>query len=185
MNGLTTTQLIELCRSGDARAAESLLRDYQPVLFRLALSILDDPAEADEATQDALVAAFKALDSYRGQAAFRTWLFTITINVCRERLRKRNAYTRLQQTLQAVFRLRAPVPHPEEVAIQNEQQAALWAALNRLDENHRLPIVLRYYHELSTAEIAQVLNTSERTIYTRLKTAHERLRALLKRKVEF
>jgi RNA polymerase sigma-70 factor (ECF subfamily) len=185
LNGLTTTQLIELCRSGDARAAESLLRDYQPALFRLALSILDDPAEADEAAQDALVAAFKALESYRGQAAFRTWLFSIALNVCRERLRKRTAYARLQSALQAVFRLHAPVPRPEEVVIQNEQQAALWSALNRLNEDLRLPLVLRYYHELSIAEIAQVMNTSERTVYTRLKTAHERLRALLKRKVEF
>jgi RNA polymerase sigma-70 factor, ECF subfamily len=184
LNGLTTAQLIELCRSGDSHAAESLLRAYQPALFRLAISILDDAAEADEAVQDALIAAFHALDSYRGQAAFRTWLFTITLNTCRERLRKRSTHARLQQALQAVFHLRPSLPKPEELAIEGETQAVLWKALNQLDENHRLPIVLRYYHELPIAEIAQVMGTSERTIYTRLTTAHERLKALLKGKVE-
>src|SRR3546814_12520019 len=60
----------------------------------LALSILDDPAEAEEAAQDALVAAINALDTYRGDSAFTTWLYAITLNVCRTRLRKHRSEER-------------------------------------------------------------------------------------------
>jgi RNA polymerase sigma factor (sigma-70 family) len=62
-------------------------------------------AEAEEATQDAFLAALKAFDSYRGEAALSTWLYRITINLCRTRLRRRNARERLKKTLRAIFRV--------------------------------------------------------------------------------
>ena len=159
-----------------------LIDAYQHLVYRLAFSILNDAAEADEATQDAFVAALGALASYRGDSAFGTWLYAITLNVCRGRLRKRRARERLQQVVQAIFHYTADhdaaLP-PETTAIRNETDAAVRQAVQSLSEKERLPIILRYEQELPIAEIAQVLGVSERTVHTRLRAAHEQLRTAL------
>jgi RNA polymerase sigma-70 factor, ECF subfamily len=180
-----TAQLIERCRAGDALAIEALVRAHEQAVYRLALSILDDPAEADEAAQDSFVAALRALKSYRGESAFTTWLYAITLNVCRARLRQRRTWGRLMNSLRALLRRRGDAPaDPEAVVIQHEADADLWNAVAVLDEKHRLPVILRYYQGLSTAEIAQVLGISEGTVHSRLFTARERLRAQLKEQAE-
>ena len=179
-----TIRLISLTRAGDAAAIEALVQAHKAPVHRLAVSILDDPAEADEATQDAFVAAIDRLDSYRGDASFATWLYAITLNVCRGRLRKRRSRQRLAQVLQAVFRVSGPSdPHPEQVVVQRESDAALWRAIQSLNEKLREVIVLRYYHELRLNDIAQVVGVSERTVRDRLHAAHEQLRTALQDKV--
>ena len=69
---------------------------------------------------------------------------------------------------------------PEESAIQNDRQAEVWKALNKLDEPFRIVVVLRYYHELSIAEISEILSVNEGTIHSRLHKARERLRNSLR-----
>jgi RNA polymerase sigma-70 factor (ECF subfamily) len=180
---MNTAQLIAGCREGDARSIELLLEQHQARLFRLALSVLDDPAEADEAVQVALIAALQGLESYRSGSSLGTWLYSITLNVCRSRLRKRQVRDKLHQALQAVARLAGAAPaHPEESLVQRQAQAALWQALQSLGEKHRLPVVLRYYDNFSVAEIAEMLGVSEGTVSSRLFTARERLRMILTRK---
>ncbi len=182
---MDTAQLIERCRAGDAPAIEALVRAHEQAVYRLALSLLDDPAEADEATQDSFVAALRALKTYRSQAAFTTWLYAITLNVCRARLRRRRTWGRLMNSLRALLRVGGDAPaDPEAVVIQNEADTELWNAVTELDEKHRLPIILRYYQGFSTAETAQVLGISEGTVHSRLFTARERLRAHLKEQAE-
>jgi RNA polymerase sigma-70 factor (ECF subfamily) len=175
------TQLLALCRAGDEQALTQLLTAQRPKLFRLALSILDDAAEADEATQEAWLAARRALPSFRGEAALSTWLYRITLNVCRSKLRKQRARQRLQQVLTVVFRWEAEVVHPEEAAFQLEADRALWAAIRALPDTEREVIVLRYYHAHPIAEVAQILNVSERTVHNRLHAAHQKLRSKVHR----
>ena len=182
---MDTAQLIERCRAGNAPAIEALVRAHEQAVYRLALSILDDPAEADEAAQDSFVAALEALKTYRGESAFTTWLYAITLNVCRTRLRRRRTWGRLMDSLRALLRLGGDAPaNPEAVVIQNEADAELWNAVTELDEKHRLPVILRYYQGFSTAEIAQLLAISEGTVHSRLFTARERLRVRLKERAE-
>jgi RNA polymerase sigma-70 factor, ECF subfamily len=184
VNSTETVQLIRRCRAFDQHAVEELVQCYQPAIFRMALSVLDDPAEAEEAAQDALVQALGALSSYRGEAAFTTWLYTITLNVCRGRLRKRRAWGRLLEGLRALLRFEqaGQALAPENAALRREADEGVWQALAALPENLRLPVVLRYYHDLPVADMATMLGVSERTVHTRLRTAHERLRVLLKDK---
>lgn len=170
------THLLALCQAGDGQALAQLLQTHRPALFRLALSLLDDAAEADEATQEAWLAALRALPSFRGEAALSTWLYRITLNVCRGKLRQRRARQRLQQVLTALFRWNTEAVHPEETAFQQDADRALWAAICALPEAEREVIVLRYYHAHSISELAQVLNVSERTVHNRLHNAHQRLR---------
>jgi len=182
MNEVKPLQLIQRCEAGEAGAIEEFVHTYQPTAYRLALSILDDPAEADETAQDVLVTALHRLASFRGEAAFTTWLYTITLNLCRGRLRKRRSRERLARLLREAFRLHDQTQHPETEVQQVEADAALWGAIRRLAGDQREAIVLRYYHELPIANIALVTGVSERTVHNRLRAAHERLRLLLKEK---
>ena len=110
MSDLPLPQLLQSCRAGEPAAIEQLVSTYRPAVFRLALSILDDAAEADEAAQDTFVAALRALGRYRGDAAFATWLYAIALNVCRGRLRQRRSRQRLLGLLQRWLR-RQPRRH--------------------------------------------------------------------------
>ena len=172
-------RLIELCKVGDSSAIESFVQTYQHDVYRLALSILDDPSEADDTTQEALLAALRALDSFHGASSLKTWLFSITGNICRTRLQKQRRRERLQQILSGILQSSRPAS-VEESAIENESDEALWSAIHTMDEKHRIPIVLRYYHDLSVAEIASILQIPEGTVHSRLNTARRLLHSALK-----
>jgi RNA polymerase sigma-70 factor (ECF subfamily) len=169
---------LEQCREGDSLAIERLVQTYQGDVYRLALSILDDSDEADDATQEVFLSALRALESFRGRSAFKTWLFSITLNVCRNRLGRNKSRGRLHQVLQSLFSQEQA--HPEREALQNESDAALWRAVRGLDDKHRLPVILRYYHDLPVADIAEMLGIPSGTVHSRLNHAREKLRALLK-----
>jgi RNA polymerase sigma-70 factor, ECF subfamily len=171
--------LIELCKVGDSSAIESFVQTYQQDVYRLALSILDDSGEADDATQESLLAALRALDSFHGTSSLKTWLFSITVNICRTRLQRQKRSERLRQILGGISQVQS-IPSVEENAIENESEKALWHAIHSMDEKHRIPIVLRYYHDLSVAEIANILQIPEGTVHSRLNTARRQLHNILK-----
>lgn len=156
----------------------------RPLAYRLALSILADPTEAEDAAQDALIAIVNALPSFRSDAAFTTWVYAIALNTCRKRLKRHFARERLLQAMQAIFALQHTEPHPEEVVIQLEGEALIAQAARALDEKHRLPLLLRYAHGLNVNEIAQILGINKNTVLSRLHTARERLRGVLTHKAD-
>ncbi len=176
--------LLSLCITGDQRAIEMLVRQFERSVFRLALSVLDDPMDASEITQETFLAALKSLPAYQEKSSFKAWLFTIAMNLSRSRLRKRKTLDRLRAVLTGGFWLEnRKTNSPEETVIQDEKEQAVWKALSRLDEKHRLPVILRYFHELPVVEIAQILNVKEGTIHSRLHNARERLQLELKRQL--
>ena len=169
---------LEQCREGDSLAIERLVQTYQQDVYRLALSILDDADDADDATQEVFVAALRALDSFRGEASLKTWLFSITVNVCRNRLGRDKSRERLRQILQSLFLQNQA--HPESDAVQRESDSELWRSVRALGDKHRIPVILRYYHEMPVAEIAETLGLPVGTIHSRLNHARDKLRTLLK-----
>jgi RNA polymerase sigma-70 factor (ECF subfamily) len=176
----TRQRLIAECIAGNEGAIEALVREYEAGVFRLAFSILKDQAEAHEVTQETFLSALRALPWYREQKSFKAWLYTIALNHSRSHLRKRKILERLRSSLTIIFRVETERQvSPEEAAIQNEKEAAVWYSLNQLDERHRVVLVLRYFHELSVAEISEVLSLPEGTIHSRLHNARERLRTAL------
>src|SRR5919108_3964154 len=173
--------LIAECLAGNEDAIELMVRQYEGGVFRLALSIVGDQAEAHEITQETFLSALQSLSSYQEKSSFKAWLYTITLNHSRSHLRKRKAIERLRATLTGLFRLDAEKQSsPEEAAIQNEDEAAVWQSLRQLDERHRIVVILRYFHELSIAEISDILDVNEGTIHSRLHNAREKLREALK-----
>ena len=172
-------RFVELCKVGDSTAIENFVQTYQQDVYHLALSILDNSSEADDATQETLLAALRALDSFQGTSSLKTWLFSITVNICRTRLQRQKRSDRLQQLLGGILRAQGN-PSVEENNIENESNKALWLAIHRMDEKHRVPIVLRYYHDLSITEIATILQIPEGTVHSRLNTARRQLQDVLK-----
>jgi RNA polymerase sigma-70 factor (ECF subfamily) len=180
MNDAYPSWLITECIAGNEAAIEMFVHQYETNIFRLALSIVGDPAEANEITQETFIAALRSLPTYQEKQSLTAWLYTIALNHSRSHLRKRKILERLQTTLAAIFRIETEKQvSPEEAAIQNEKEAQLWNALNQLDERHRTVVVLRYFHELSIAEISEILSVNEGTIHSRLHSAREKLRNAL------
>lgn len=168
-------ELLQQAKANDAAATEALVREYYRYVFRLCLSVLDDPTEADDAAQETFIAAARNLPGYRGEAEPKTWLYAIAVNNCRGRLRKRQARHRLENSLRAVYSLFQRTSDPEQVTIQDEADWQVCQAVDSLGEKHRLPVILRYVHELSVPEIAAILNMSEGTVHSRLHYARQRL----------
>ncbi|MAT44080.1 MAG: hypothetical protein CL609_17230 [Anaerolineaceae bacterium] len=176
---MDTITLIQQCQAGDTTAIEVLVETYQSSMYRLAILLLDDPAEADEAVQNAFISACRSIHSYQGNASLRTWLTSIVINECYNILRKRARMERLKERILIFVRLFAPTKHPENKVIEREENDLVWHTIQTLGEKHRVPIILRYYQDLSVIEIAQILNIKEGTVHSRLNTARERLRKAL------
>ena len=169
--------LIPECIAGNQDAIEMLVRQYEAGVFRLAYSIVGDPAEAAEITQETFIAALRSLPAYREKQTFKAWLYTIALNHSRSHLRKRKVIVRLRNTLSGIFRLESQKQKtPEEATLQNEKEAAIWNALHQLSEQQRIVVILRYFHELSIAEISGILAVNEGTIHSRLHSAREKLR---------
>ena len=187
IRGMTETHLSRLiaeCIAGDEAAIEMLVRQHETGVFRLALSIVGDQTDANEITQETFIAALRSLPSfqeYDHRKSFKAWLYTFALNTSRSHLRKRKVLERLRNTLTSMFQVETQKQVlPEETIIQDEKEAAIWSCLNQLDDRHRIVLILRYFHELSIAEISEILAVNEGTIHSRLHNAREKLRSALK-----
>jgi len=181
MNNVESAWLINECIAGNEDAIELFVRQYETDVFRLALSIVGDQAEANEITQETFLSALKSFRLYQEKNSLRAWLYTIALNHSRSHLRKQKILERLRTAVTTVFQLeeRHKQRSPEDVFIQDEKEAAIWNELNKLDERHRTVVVLRYFHDLSISEISEILAVNEGTIHSRLHTARERLKRSL------
>jgi len=181
MDATESAWLINECIAGNEDAIEMLVRQYETGVFRFALSIVGDQAEANEITQETFLSALHSLRNYQEKNSLKAWLFTITLNHSRSHLRKQKVLERLRTAATAIFHIEQSQKQtqPEDAVIQDEKEALIWKELNKLDERHRTVVVLRYFHELSITEIAEILAISEGTIHSRLHTAREKLRKQL------
>ena len=176
--------LIQRCIAGDATAFEPLVEKYRQRVWRLAYQVLHDREEAWDVAQDAFVRAFHSLPSFRGQSAFYTWLFRITVNVATDRHRQRGAQARAfgpERVSEEEWARTTPDPGggPEQQAARKEQRERIRSALDALPPKARTIIMLSDVEGLSYREIAEVLNCPIGTVMSRLHNARKRLKALL------
>jgi RNA polymerase sigma-70 factor (ECF subfamily) len=154
---------------------DDLMRNHYAYIYRLAYSILDDPDEADDATQETFIRAAAHLSEFRGEAEIKTWLSAITVNVCRGELRKRRTRSLVVNTVHMFLLLVGKDLEPEEQALQNDLHAQLRQAITGLDEKHRIPVILHYVQRLSVSQIAAIMATNENTVHSRLFHARRKL----------
>ena len=176
---LEDQELVALARAGDTEKYELLVGRYYDLAFRTAYVITGSAADAEDAVQEALLNAYRALSRFRPQEPFRPWLLTIVANQARNRRRsisRRMAHT---VTLSPDLQLRDPARSPEEAAEAAEERAALLRGLNTLPDQDRQVIACRYFLELSTEETGAVLGWPQGTVKSRLSRGVERLRAVM------
>jgi RNA polymerase sigma-70 factor (ECF subfamily) len=176
--------LIQRCIAGDATAFEPLVEKYRQRVWRLAYQVLHDREEAWDVAQEAFVRAFHSLPSFRGQSAFYTWLFRITVNVATDRHRQRGAQARAfgpERVTEEEWARTTPDPGggPEQQAARKEQRERIRSALDALPPKARTIIMLSDVEGLSYREIAEVLNCPIGTVMSRLHNARKRLKILL------
>ncbi|MFO8034996.1 MAG: sigma-70 family RNA polymerase sigma factor [Candidatus Bipolaricaulota bacterium] len=160
-------ELVQRSLDGDLEAWGEIVRRYKDAVFGVALAILRNRADAEDAVQEAFIRAYHRLHRYDLSRRFSTWLLTVTANVARNILRKR----RPEQS----ERFHWP-EDPAEVTRAEEVREMVRKTVWSLPDPYREPLVLRYWHELDLADISQVLGMREGTVKTRL----HRGRALVK-----
>lgn len=172
--------LLTVGQATDVQIVEHLVQNYYTMLYRLGLHILRDHDDAEDAAQETILTASQKIGQYEAGTELRAWVYTIGVNTCRAMWRKRQWQNRLHGVLVWLGQERTDAAAlPEQHTLRSERDARLWNAINALDEKHRLPIILRYAHDLSTAEIGEALGINEGTVRSRLHYAHKQLEARL------
>jgi RNA polymerase sigma-70 factor (ECF subfamily) len=175
---LTDEEAVDRVRGGEIELFELLLRRYNQRVYRTARAVLRDDAEAEDATQEAWLAAYRHLDQFEGRAKFSTWLTRIVLREAWARSRKKNRAT--EDTMSEREEPAAEsTPTPEEDATAREVRDYLDSAVEALPEEYRTVFVLRAIEELSTAETAESLDLSEENVKVRL----HRARAMIRREL--
>jgi RNA polymerase sigma-70 factor (ECF subfamily) len=175
---MSELDLIQQALEGEVEAWGEIVKRYKKAVFGIAMGILGNCADAEDATQDAFIKAFENLGSYDIKRRFSTWIFTITTNICKNKLRRRRA-SPFSLSLENPSHLWGGSDPSSEVA-KEERHSALREALGELSFKYRAPIILRYYADMNYKEIGSVLNVPQGTVKVRL----HRGKALLKEKLE-
>jgi RNA polymerase sigma-70 factor (ECF subfamily) len=180
-------ELIQRVCEGDKDAFYCLVQPCERGVFSAAMSILNNPADAEEVAQEAVLKAFTALPRFRGDCKFSTWLIQITINEARLKLRKdrRHLYESVDEQQTDEQGDYFPKDYadwreiPSETLQRKELREALKRALDSLPPKYREVLILRDVQHLSIQETAQVLGITEGSVKTRLLRARFQMRDAL------
>lgn len=176
--------LVERVRAGDPVAFEVIMRRYNRRLFRLAVSILKNPAEAEDVVQETYVRAYEKIDDFIGPTGFAAWLSRIAVNESLGRLRTRGRVVSLEERAlgadgERAAAIRTPNPDPERLAVNSELRRMLEDAIVALPVDFRTVFILRAVEGLSIDETAACLSIRPETVKTRFHRARRLLQSNL------
>lgn len=174
--------LIRRLQQRDERAFEEMVRLYQHKVFNLVYRMIGSAEEAEDIAQEVFVTVFKAIDSFRGESKFSTWLYRIAANHCKNRMKYlgRRSYKATGELDEAAERemqdaqpsaMRPHVDGPDAVLEGLQLERMVQSGIAALDEEHRALIVLRDVEDLSYDEIASITGLAEGTVKSRLHRA--------------
>lgn len=174
--------VVARARDGDARAFEQLVRCHQRAMYAVALRILGNPADAEEAAQDGFVAAWRRLPQFRSDARFSTWLYRIVVNQAVSELRRRARRAGTSVDLSDIDASDQPVAlntDPYQRSEASALLAELRAALAALPTDLRVCWVLREVENCSYEEVATIVGVSLDTARGRIYRARRRLAEMM------
>ena len=164
---------VQAAIAGDQDAFAELLYAYQDAVYNLCYRMLSDHVEAEDAAQEAFLRAYLNLRRYDPGRSFKTWILSIASNHCIDRLRRRRMqYVSIDDPLPSLT-LSTNEPEPEDVTILREQSRRIQGLLSDLAPDYRAAVVLRYWYDYSYVEIADMLDTTESAIKSRLFRARQ------------
>jgi RNA polymerase sigma-70 factor (ECF subfamily) len=180
----TDRELVEAAQAGEAEAFGAIVRRHQRRVYRLAVHLLRNPAEAEDVTQDTFVRAYGALDRFDGRSEPFTWIYRIAVNLSLNAIRARKPAERSSspddpRVESLLVERRAKLASPEAVSEDKELAIALLAGIDSLSETLRATLILVVVDGLPHADVGNILGCSEGTVAWRVHEARRRLRLYL------
>ncbi|MBS4210106.1 sigma-70 family RNA polymerase sigma factor [Bacillus sp. FJAT-50079] len=160
----TVKKLVKKAKRGDGEAFVSLVKQYEDVLYRTASKLLNNDEDVADVLQETLITAYERLHTLKNDAYFNTWIYKILINQCNSLLNKRNHFSSVD------------VQHLSELGTDDFQKIEMEDALNSLNKDYKLALVLYFIVGLNVREISAFLKEPEGTIKSRLSRAKSILR---------
>jgi RNA polymerase sigma-70 factor (ECF subfamily) len=172
----TDGDLVDRCRAGDVEAFETVYRQHAARIYSLACRMAGSPEDGEDLLQEIFLQAYRKLGSYKGDAAFGTWLYRLALNHCLDYVRSRQAkMNRLTETLDADTSFRPLARRETPIA-----RVDLERALERLPDGCREAFVLHEVEGFDHKEVAAMLGIAEGTSKSQVFKARAKLRALLR-----
>jgi RNA polymerase sigma-70 factor (ECF subfamily) len=169
-------QVLRRAIAGDLPAFEQIIARHERRVLTLAWRLLGNPEDAQDASQEVFLRAFRFLHRFDANRPIEPWLVRMTVNVCRDMGRKRRPTVLLEADT-----LHAPGNPHTELNLE-EQKTALYLALQQLPEKERSAVVLRDIEGFSTAEVAEILGSSESTVRAQISSARLKIRKAISKR---
>lgn len=171
-------------KKGDILGLKMLVRAYQVQAVQAAYFIIQDRMLAEEVAQEAFLRVYKRIEQFDEKRPFSPWFFRIVTNLARKAAQKEKRSVSLDTFLSdpgitLLELLPDELPRPEEQVATQQLQEEVWQAIGRLTPKQRTSIVMRYYLDMSEAEMADTLEIASGTVKWHLHAARKRLRMLL------
>lgn len=183
--------LLRRLRDRDERAFRELIENHRDRVFNITFRMLGNRAEAEDVAQEVFITVFKTIEAFREESKFSTWLYRVTVNHCKNRIKylaRRHDRDRdeLDETSNSANgQIGAPPPSAPDRALEGAQlEKLMQEAIANLDDDHRIVVVLRDVEDLSIEEICEITGLPDGTVKSRLHRARLALRKKLQRHVE-
>ncbi len=182
----TDEELVASATAGDIDSFNQLVVRWERPIYALAYRTLGRDEDARDVVQEAFMRAYRGLRGFKGQAKFSSWLYRITLNLCRDWMRRERrapivAVPEGTDPIELADDRASPVESVEDLVARREMSAAVARAMAELPEEQRAAIMLKEYHGLTFQEIAEMLNCPLSTVKTRLYQGLSVLRRRLER----
>jgi RNA polymerase sigma-70 factor (ECF subfamily) len=167
---------IQRAKRGDQAAFALLVQAYQTPVYNLAYRMLGNPAEAEDAAQETFIRLYTRLDTYDPTRKFSSWLLSIASHYCVDVLRRRRMNYASLEELPPMIELAMPAStQPEQTVVAEQKSGLVQQLLQTLEPSYRVPVILRYWYDMSYQEIAEAMDVTESTVKTRLHRARNKL----------
>jgi len=187
--------LVKRVKTGDQRAFKLLVERYQRKIYAVALGMVKDKEEALDISQEAFVKVYKYLDHFKGDSSFYTWLYRITVNICIDALRKKQALRGEQVELDEAVKMDTAEANigalgsrlgtnPQKSALRKELAEKIQQALETVPEKHRAILLLREVEGMSYEDLSRTLEIPKGTVMSRLFHARTKVQKILSEYLE-
>ncbi len=182
-------ELIARAQQGDAQALTELVQSQQHYVYSIAMSVLKNPDDAADLTQEAFIRLFRSLHQYNGDSRFTTWLYRLVVNLGRDELRRRGRQVPIlnpvrddhEDTLDPMGMIADDDrwSDPVQAMETRELRERIQGAIEQLEEHYRLVLTLYYFRDMKYSDIAEVLDLPLNTVKSHIRRGKERLAAIL------
>jgi len=185
---LSDQALIDKVKHGDYQSFESLVTRYESKVYRLAIRMLRNPQDAEDALQETFIQVYRGLPGFEGRSAFSTWLFRLATNACLMKIRHRSTQPSKLLPLEDYLprQEQGEIPQmvdwadrPEDALLTKESREKMMEALEKLPPEYRAVFILRDMEGFSNAETGESLGISVAAVKSRLHRARLALRGML------